>query len=518
MSDESTRHDPDKVDAADQNVGSDQWVAQVDQRKARRAGIFGRLADGWEAIPEMGRYGFIIFLALIFPFVSSSESFLNAAGISDNAFLLRTGVRFLSFAILAIGLNVVVGYAGLLDLGYIAFMGIAGYLYAYMSSSFIEIEGVVPNGFAFPSILSIPLIILIVAAVGYLIGLVSIRLAGDYLAIVTLGFGQVFLQLALTATRVKLPDFINDRPIDFTRGPNGINKLDEISLFGYTFETTQQYYFLFLGLLILVYIIIHNINHSRIGRSWRALREDELAAEVMGMPTRRLKLLAFAIGAGIAALVGATDAAFQGNVVPNPRYSVLTLINLYAMMVLGGTGSLPGAIVGAFIFTIVPEALRSVTVAGYLFYGLSLLGLFWLLKPFKKFVMVLAGTVVGGYLFKGLIAIIAPSLDGGFPEAGSILNEFVQGWLVIPENYQLVGNMVTMLAVFVLLALILSRQRPQIFYPLLGITIYLFAFSWETRLAVEPAATRILIVGVTLVVLMIARPQGLLGKAEVQII
>ena len=520
MSDEQKQDelDPRVVDAQDSEVGTDQWVRQIDERQAERAGIFGRIITAWENIPELGQYSIILLLALIFPLITSTDLFLDVVGISDNAFLLRTAVRFLTFAILAIGLNVVVGYAGLLDLGYIAFMGIAGYLYAYLSSDFIKIEGFIPNGLAVPSIIAVPLVVLIVAGIGYLIGTVSMRLAGDYLAIVTLGFGQVFLQLSLTATRVKLPDFINDRPIDFTRGPNGINRLDEISLFGFTFESTLHYYFLFLVLLIIVFIVVHNINQSRIGRAWRALREDELASEVMGMPTRRLKLLAFAIGAGIAALAGATDAAFQGNVVPNPRYSALTLINLYAMVVLGGTGSLPGVVLGAFIFTVLPEALRSITLAGYLFYGVSLLGLFTILKPFRKFATILGGTIVGGYLFKLLVGLIAPSLDGGYPEAGSALNRIVQGWLVIPENFQQVGNIVTLLVVFVLLLTILSRNRPILHYILLGVSIYLFAFSWETRLAIEPSATRILIVGVTLVVLMIARPQGLLGKAEVKVI
>ena len=497
-------------------IGSDEWVEQVEERRQKRQGFFGRLADGWEALPIAMRYGLVLLLALAFPIMSSTDLFLDTLGISDNAFLLRTGVRVLTFAILAIGLNVVVGYAGLLDLGYIAFMGIAGYLYAYMSSEFVQIPNLVPYGLAIPSLVSIPLIVLIVAGIGYLIGAVSMRLVGDYLAIVTLGFGQVFLQLALTATRVSLP--WRDRPVDLTRGPNGINNLDDISFFGYTIESTFQYYYLFLALLIIVYLVVHHLNQSRVGRSWRAIREDELAAEVMGMPTRRLKLLAFAVGAGIAALAGSVDVAFQGNVVPNPRYSVLTLINLYAMVVLGGTGSLPGAILGAFIFTTLPEALRNIQLAGLLFYGVGFIGLFVLLRPMSRIVKVLGGTIVAGYLFKLLVTTVAPGLDAGYPEAGSVLNEIVQGWLVIPQNFQAVGNVVTLLAVFVLLACILLRSRPGWHYSLLGLAIYMFAFAWETRLAVEPAATRILIVGVTLVVLMIVRPQGLLGKAEVKVI
>jgi ABC-type branched-subunit amino acid transport system permease subunit len=244
----------------------------------------------------------------------------------------------------------------------------------------------------------------------------------------------------------------------------------------------------------------------------------------MGMPTRNLKLLAFATGAGIAALAGAVDAAWQGNVVPEPRYSVLTLINLYAMVVLGGTGSLPGVVIGAFIFTVLPEALRSVQLAGIMFYTLAILGLYAWLKPWQKFTAVFGGTIIIGYILKFLVGRVWPSLDSACrtlaspcPEPGSVLNQIIQGWLIIPENFPLVGNIVTILAVFILLVTFLVK-RPQWRWLLTGLVIYMFAFAWETRLAIEPAATRILIVGTSLVVLMIVRPQGLLGKAEVKVV
>ncbi|MCB0005610.1 MAG: hypothetical protein KDE04_04130, partial [Anaerolineales bacterium] len=190
-------------------IGTDEWVAQVASRQ--RGG--NPLLRRWEQIPERYRYAGILLIALIFPFFMGTEFILNAFDITDNSFILRIAVRFLTFAIMAIGLNVVVGYAGLLDLGYIAFMGLAGYFYAYLSSTFVVSERfiVIPNGLALPSIFSIPLIMLAVAGIGYLIGSVSIRLAGDYLAIVTLGFGQVFLSLALTLTRVPVP--WSNRPV-----------------------------------------------------------------------------------------------------------------------------------------------------------------------------------------------------------------------------------------------------------------------------------------------------------------
>lgn len=507
---------PAPVDTGDSTVGTDQWVAQVAGRRRRHGGFWGRLRAGWERIPLAARYGFILLLAVTFPLLSGTDILLDFFDIGNNSFILRTAVRFLTFAILAIGLTVVVGYAGLLDLGYIAFMGLAGYLYAYLSSEFVQIAGVIPYGLAIPSLISIPLIMLVVAAVGYGIGAVSMRLSGDYLAIVTLGFGQVFLQLALTMTRVSVP--WRARPVDFTRGPNGINNLDNIHIFGYEIASVTGYYYLFLALLVLVYITVTHLNESRIGRSWRAIREDELAAEVMGIPTRRLKLLAFAIGAAIAALAGATDAAFQGSVVPNPRYSALTLINLYAMVVLGGLGSLPGAVIGALIFTVLPEALRSITLAGYLFYGALFIGLFTLIRPWRRLAWVMGGTIVVGYLVKLIVNLVAPALDSGYPDAGSVINMAVQGWLVIPPNFVLVGKIVTVIAVFALLAALLLRERPRWHNTLVGVTIYALAFSWETTLVANPSATRVLVVGLTLVILMIVRPQGLLGKAEVKII
>ncbi len=495
-------------------IGADEWVAQVEGRRKRRAGLFGRLLDAWERLPL--RLRFLLGLALLafLPVLTSSGSLLALIGASSNAFILTTLSRFLVFAILAVGLTVVVGYAGLLDLGYVAFYGLAGYLYAYTSSGFVTAGGL--DGIHLPSLLSVPLIVLVVALFGWLLGATSLRLSGDYLAIVTLGFGQVFVQLALTATRVRVP--WEERPVDLTGGPNGINRLDDISLFGFTFSSSLHYYYLLLALLVLVFTAIYNLSRSRIGRAWRALREDELAAEVMGAPTARLKLLAFAVGAGIAALAGTVDAAWQGNVVPVPRYSALTLINLYAMVVLGGTGSLVGAVLGAFIFTVLPEVLRSVALSSILFYAGLLLGLFFTLKPLARFLRVLVGALLLGFLLKGLSALwpLLDAAQGALPE-GSWLNTLIRSWLVLPQNVQAVGNVAVGLAIALLLGAVLAHKRRWAFDLLVILTIYLGAFAWETRLALEPAATRILIVGVTLVILMIARPQGLLGKPEVQV-
>lgn len=486
-------------------IGVDEWVAQADQRLQKRSGWGGAIVARWLAIPIAGRIGLVALMLVLFPLITNTQPILEVLGISNNNFIIRVGATFLAFSILAIGLNVVVGYAGLLDLGYVAFFGLAGYAYAYLSSDFIG------DGVHVPSLLSIPLIIIFVAMVGWGLGALSIRLYGDYLAIVTLGFGILLVQLATTLTRVSLP--WQDRPVDLTRGPNGINNLDEINFFGYALESTLEYYYLFLILLAIVSLVVHHLNQSRLGRAWRAMREDELAAEVMGMPTRRLKLLAFAIGAGIAALAGTVFAAWQGNVVPN-RYNVLALIDLYAMVVLGGIGSLPGVIIGAFIFTTMPEILRSPELAGFIFYMGGLIGLILWLKLSWRLAVVLGGTILGGILLKTLVGIIWPDFDVGIvPTQGSILNQWVQSWLVIPADFQGVGNLAIGGAIALLLLTVVLKNAWH--WVTLGLTLYLLAFAWETRLAAEPSITRILIVGTTLVVLMITRPQGLLGKLQV---
>ena len=505
---EQNNPEQNNADPTSPRIGVDEWVAQVEGRRQQQGLLWRVISEKWQAIPLMGRIGLVVVILILFPIITGTQPLLNAMDISNNNFIVRIGATFLAFSILAIGLNVVVGYAGLLDLGYVAFFGLAGYAYAYLSSDFIG------TGVHLPSLISLPLIIIFVAAVGWGLGSLSIRLVGDYLAIVTLGFGVLLVQLATTLTRVSLP--WRDRPVDLTRGPNGINNLDEINFFGYHLESTLEYYSLFLILLGITVIVVHHLNQSRLGRAWRAMREDELAAEVMGMPTRRLKLTAFAIGAGIAALTGTVFAAWQGNVVPT-RYNVLALIDLYAMVVLGGIGSLPGVIIGAFVFTTLPEILRNAQLAGLLFYSGILLTLILWLKFSWRLVAVLGGTIVGGIALKAIVGAVTPWFDVGVaPTAGSIINRWVQYWLVIPENFQIIGN-IGIGAALVMLLLTLQLKNSWRWVTL-SLTLYLLAFSWETRLAAEPSVTRILIVGTTLVVLMVTRPQGLLGKLQVSIV
>jgi branched-chain amino acid transport system permease protein len=206
----------------------------------------------------------------------------------------------------------------------------------------------------------IPLAALLAAVFGVLLGAPTLKLRGDYLAIVTLGFGEII--------RVFLNNL--DRPINLTNGPKGISQIDGITFFGVslnrslevgpiTINSVSLYYYLFLSLVVVSVIICHRLEQSRIGRAWMAIREDEIAAKAMGINTRNLKLLAFGMGATFGGVSGAMFAAFQGFVSPE-SFSLMESVMIVAMVVLGGIGHLPGVILGALLLAALPEVLRHV--------------------------------------------------------------------------------------------------------------------------------------------------------------
>ncbi len=271
----------------------------------------------------------------------------------------------LLYVLLALGLNIVVGYAGLLDLGYVAFFAVGAYLFALLGSphlaeAFPAIAAAFPQGLHLPIWVAIPLAASVAACFGLLLGLPVLKLRGDYLAIVTLGFGEII--------RVFLNNL--DRPINLTNGPKGINQIDSIKFFGFDlgqshsffgieFNSVSMYYYLFLALVIFSVIICDRLQKSRIGRAWMAIREDEIAAKAMGINTRNMKLLAFGMGATFGGVSGSMFAAFQGFVSPE-SFSLMESIMIVAMVVLGGIGHLPGVILGAVLLAALPEVLRYV--------------------------------------------------------------------------------------------------------------------------------------------------------------
>jgi branched-chain amino acid transport system permease protein len=275
----------------------------------------------------------------------------------------------LLYVMLALGLNIVVGFAGLLDLGYIAFYAVGAYLYALLASphlvqNFEWIAQMFPNGLHASLWVVLPLSAGVAALFGVLLGAPTLKLRGDYLAIVTLGFGEI----------VRI--FINNlnAPVNITNGPQGISRIDPISLFGtslagtrgsrgmvevfgFTIPGVTAYYYLFLALVIVVLIVCLRLQNSRIGRAWVAIREDEIAAKAMGINTRNLKLLAFAMGASFGGVAGAMFSAFQGFVSPE-SFTLMESIVVLAMVVLGGMGHVPGVILGALLLAGLPEVLR----------------------------------------------------------------------------------------------------------------------------------------------------------------
>ncbi|MEO8525334.1 MAG: ABC transporter ATP-binding protein [Caldimonas sp.] len=294
-------------------------------------------------------------LLLILPFI------VQMAG---NAWVRIIDIALL-YVLLALGLNIVVGYAGLLDLGYVAFYAIGAYMLGLLASSqltdtFPAIAAMFPNGLHTPWWVVIPLGAVVAGAAGVLLGAPTLKLRGDYLAIVTLGFGEI--------VRVFMNNL--DAPINITNGPKGISGIDEISIFGVSLGKTAHwfglewpkvtnYYFLFLALVIFAVIICSRLERSRIGRAWMAIREDEIAAKAMGINTRNLKLLAFGMGATFGGVSGAMFASFQGFISPE-SFSLQESIIIVAMVVLGGIGHLPGVIVGALLLAALPEVLRYV--------------------------------------------------------------------------------------------------------------------------------------------------------------
>ncbi len=236
------------------------------------------------------------------------------------------------FVLLALGLNIVVGFAGLLDLGYAAFFAIGAYTYAMMASPQFNLH--------LPFWLLLFLAAGFAALFGIILGAPTLRLRGDYLAIVTLGFGEIVPQIFQNLTQ-------------YTGGPNGIGALDFPSFFGRSFgQSTIPYYYVVLALIALALFFASNLRESRLGRAWMAIREDELAARHMGINTTAVKLAAFALGASFSGLAGVVFAAKLSLVSPDLfQFQVSVLI--VSMLVLGGMGNIPGVVVGALVLVLV---------------------------------------------------------------------------------------------------------------------------------------------------------------------
>jgi branched-chain amino acid transport system permease protein len=265
-----------------------------------------------------------------------------------------TWVRIANYAVLyvllALGLNIVVGFAGLLDLGYIAFYAVGAYTYALLASPQFNLH--------LPFWVILPIGAAVAALFGALLGAPTLKLRGDYLAIVTLGFGEI----------VRI--FLNNlsRPVNITNGPIGISRIDPFKLDGFNFGTYEsflglefsgpiKYYYLLVLVALGIIVVNTRLQNSRVGRAWEAIREDEIAARAMGIDTRNLKLLAFAMGASFGGVAGGMFSAIQGFISPE-SFVLVESILVVCMVVLGGMGNIWGVILGALLLSFVPEILR----------------------------------------------------------------------------------------------------------------------------------------------------------------
>jgi branched-chain amino acid transport system permease protein len=254
------------------------------------------------------------------------------------------------YILLSLGLNIVVGFAGLLDLGYIAFYAVGAYVYALLASPHFDLH--------WPFWVILPIGALVACMFGVLLGTPTLKLRGDYLAIVTLGFGEII--------RI----FLNNlsQPINITNGPQGVTLIDPFrfgtfsfakteTVAGLTFSGPIKYYYLLVIVLLVVIVINLRLQNSRIGRAWEAIREDEIAARSMGINTRNMKLLAFAMGASFGGVAGGMFSAIQGFISPE-SFVLVESVMVLSMVVLGGMGNVYGVVLGAILLSFVPEILR----------------------------------------------------------------------------------------------------------------------------------------------------------------
>ena len=361
--------------AAGPQVGADEWVAREAHRREYLPSWMGDAQRRFERIGWWPRLAIVGLAAAALPLIGLG------------GFQLQVGIDTLVIVLLALGLNIVVGWAGLLDLGYVAFFGFGAYGFALLSSAQIGSSGI-----HLPAYLSVPIVMVGAAILGLLVGWPSRRLIGDYLAIVTLFFGEAFVE------------FTNNVAPGVLGGPNGIVGIDPIRGFGLQITSNTGYYYLLVILAVVTMAVLRLLDTSRTGRAWRAVREDPLAAASMTIPVNRVKLMAFSFGAVVAALAGTIFAAQQISVFPTD-FDTPILILIYAGLILGGAGSIAGAAAGAVVVMVIYDGLlRSPTDSGYLFYGLILLTLVVKLRPWRRLAAVLAATVALGFAAHAIAA------------------------------------------------------------------------------------------------------------------
>jgi branched-chain amino acid transport system permease protein len=307
------------------------------------------LVARWQALPRWGRWIVgVVGVAYLYLLPSHPPPFVDTPGTSFAGVLAS---QVVIFVIAALGLNVVVGLAGLLDLGYVGFYAVGAYVTGVLSSQHGNL----------PWLLCLPISVLAAMLAGVILGTPTLRLRGDYLAIVTLGFGEI---IRISAN--------NSDWLGGSRGITSIPHPPDIGPITFGVLDPEHYYWLGLSVIIVLIFFLLRLERSRVGRAWTAIREDEDAAELMGVPTFKFKLWAFAIGAGVGGLAGNLYASQVGFINPD-NFPFLTSILFLAAVVLGGSGNIPGVIVGAAAISYLPERLRNFADKRVFVFGVALI-------------------------------------------------------------------------------------------------------------------------------------------------
>lgn len=291
-----------------------------------------------KAIPIRGWYAVLGLLLVAYPFLTS-DYWIDVANF------------FGIYAILGLSLNIIVGYAGLFNLGHAAFYAVGAYTTAIINTMFHV-----------PILWLMPLSALLAAGFAYLISRPILHLRGDYLCIVTIGFGEI--------VRITL---LNN-PFGLTGGPNGVLGIGRPSIFGWLVNQPLEFYFFIWAFVLLVVFGMKRLEESRIGRAWNYIREDELAAAAMGIDVTRLKLLAFVIGAALAGVAGNIYASKMSVIAPE-SFSFWESVVMFSIVVLGGTGSIPGILIGTFGMFVLPELFRGFSSARMLVFGAAMMAM-----------------------------------------------------------------------------------------------------------------------------------------------
>ncbi len=327
-----------------------------------RIAFGGRLRDWWNSLPRQTQWLWSVIaiaVLVVLPFLSHTVPVLGLISTEPGTNFPISLFNASRYALIAIGLNVVVGQAGLLDLGYVGFFAIGAYVTALFTSPDSSLSE------RYPWLVCVPLAMGITMVFGVILGGPTLRLRGDYLAIVTLGFGEIVRLCADNITPLK-----GNVGFQNVKGPPG-HYSDGKPIFVQVVEG-KPFYWLTLGVIVVVLILVGNLERSRVGRAWVAIRDDEDAAEIMGVPTFRFKLWAFVIGAAIGGLSGAIYAG-QIGFVNNQKFDPVTSILFLAAVVLGGAGNKVGVILGAFLISYIPDRFQSIAEYKYLIFGLALI-------------------------------------------------------------------------------------------------------------------------------------------------